>query len=350
MRWFRGGFPAVRFGVVMVLACLAVVAVPAAPARAGATFDRVKADGIVRCGVTRSGQGLSEIGPDGTWQGFFVDFCRAIAAAMFDDPEAIQPVEVDDVIRFRALADDAFDVLMANTTWTIGRDTAMGMTFAGTVYYDGQGFLAHRSTGATNLTEVHQGTICVTGGTTTIKNLNELTAGLDARIKTRDFNSIEVVYESFFARLCDIITYDRIALIAQLYSRANEPDRFVLFPEVVSKEPLGPVVRQGDIEWFNLVRWVVLATVAAEDLGITRGNVAAMANGDNPEARRLLGTEASIGEGMGVAPDWAARIIRHVGNYAEIYDRHLGRDGLKLQRGLNALWRDGGLLYAPPIR
>lgn len=321
-----------------------------APAEAGVTLDRIKEEGVVKCGATRSGRGLSEISVTGDWQGLFIDFCRALAAAVLDDPKAIEIVEVDDVIRFDALTDGAFDVLTANTTWTVSRDTARGMIFTGIYYYDGQGFLAHRSLDASRIAEVSSGVICVPGGTTTVKNLEELTAGLDSSLETHEFHSIDMVYEAFFARRCDIITYDRIALISQLHDRADNPENFVLFTDVVSKEPLGPAVRRDDLEWADVVRWTVFATIAAEELGIHSGNLDEMASTGNPEVLRLLGIEGEIGPGMGLTQDWARRIIGHVGNYGEIFDRHLGQNGLGVPRGLNALWRDGGLHYAPPIR
>lgn len=334
--------------VLMVGLCLSVL--PLRSADAGRILKRIQADGVVRCGVTASGVGLSEIGVSGNWEGFFVDFCRALASAVLDDPDALEPVEVDDIVRFQALANGAFDVLMANTTWTIGRDTALGITFADVLLYDGQGFLAHRSLGADSLAEVENGTVCVPGGTTTVKNLSELTAGLDGRIKAIEFNSSEALYDAFFSRRCDIITYDVSPLASLKQTRANDSDNFVLFPDIISKEPLSSVIQRGDDEWFHIVRWASRALVAAEELGITSANVEEMRRSDIPEVRRLLGTDSQIGLGMGISNDWAYRMIRDLGNYGEIYERHLGEGGLGIPRGLNALWRDGGLHYAPPIR
>ena len=334
--------------VLMVGLCLSVL--PLRSADAGRILKRIQADGVVRCGVTASGVGLSEIWVSGNWEGFFVDFCRALASAVLDDPDALEPVEVDDIVRFQALANGAFDVLMANTTWTIGRDTALGITFADVLLYDGQGFLAHRSLGADSLAEVENGTVCVPGGTTTVKNLSELTAGLDGRIKAIEFNSSEALYDAFFSRRCDIITYDVSPLASLKQTRANDSDNFVLFPDIISKEPLSSVIQRGDDEWFHIVRWASRALVAAEELGITSANVEEMRRSDIPEVRRLLGTDSQIGLGMGISNDWAYRMIRDLGNYGEIYERHLGEGGLGIPRGLNALWRDGGLHYAPPIR
>lgn len=339
-----------RFLVTAILAIgLIMTLIPSASA--GAVLDRVKLDGIMRCGVTNSGPGLSEIGPDGSWQGLFVDYCRAIAAAVLDDPDAVEYIEVNDSIRFDALQAGGFDVLLANTTWTIGRDTDLGLSFTGVIYYDGQSFLAHRSLGAKSLADVGKATVCVSGGTTTEQNTRELTASRFPDIEVLDFHSIDGTYEAFFSRECEIMTYDRIALVAQLRSRASDPDNYVLFPDIISKEPLGPAVRRGDQEWFDIVRWTVLATIAAEELGITSRNVAGMKSSARPETRRLLGVDSKLGEGMGIASDWAAKVIAHVGNYQEIFDRNVGADSpLKVDRGLNALWSRGGLHYAPPIR
>ena len=346
----------ISFGRVVVLTGFVLALALAGPdgpteARAGEVLDRVKADGILRCGVTRSGEGLSSIDESGNWQGMFIDYCRAIAAAVLDDPDAIAFYEVNDVIRFEALASDGFDVLMANTTWTITRDTRLGLSFTGTIYYDGQSFLAHRSLGAENLSEVTEANVCVSGGTTTLKTVRELVKAYYPGLNVMEFQSIDGTYESFFARDCEIITYDRVVLVSQLRARAAEPENFVLFPEIVSKEPLGPAVRDGDGDWFDLVRWTVLATIAAEELGVTSENVDAMRNSDNPEVRRLLGVDGAIGEGMGVDNDWAVRAIRAVGNYGQIFERHVGKSSpLGMERGLNALWTEGGLHYAPPIR
>ncbi|MDF1719674.1 MAG: amino acid ABC transporter substrate-binding protein [Minwuia sp.] len=337
------------FTIILALVLMAA-ALPAQRVSAGEVLDRIRADGVVRCGVTASGIGLSEIGDTGSWEGFFYDFCRALASAVLNEPDAIEPVEVDDVIRFKALADGAFDVLMANTTWTIGRDTAMGITFADILLYDGQAFLAHRSIGAESLAAVKDGTVCVPGGTTTVKNLSELSAGLDGRIKAIEFNSTEALYDAFFSRRCDIITYDMFALASLKQTRANSPDDLILFPEIISKEPLSSVIRRGDDEWFHLVRWASRALIAAEELGVTQANVDSMRRSDLPEVRRLLGVDARIGEDMGLTNEWAYQMIRDVGNYGEIYERHFGAAGLNIPRGLNALWRDGGLHYAPPIR
>lgn len=340
-----------RHSWIAAIGLLVAVSVCAGSTRAGEVLNRVQQDGLLRCGVTNSGPGLSQIGPDGSWRGLFIDYCRAIAAAVLDDPEAVEYIEVNDRIRFDALREDGFDVLLANTTWTTGRDTHLGISFTGVIYYDGQSFLAHRSLGANSLNEVDKARVCVSGGTTTEKNVGELASSRYPGLKVQAYKSIDGTYEAFFARDCEIMTYDRIALVAQLRSRASNPDNYVLFPEIVSKEPLGPAVRRGDQEWFDVVRWTVLATIAAEELGVDSSNVSGMMSSARPETRRLLGVDGELGPGMGIDPDWAANVIRHVGNYREIFDRNVGEDSpLKMTRGLNALWVHGGLHYAPPIR
>ena len=336
-----------------LLALSALLAAPSASATThNGALERVLSDGYVRCGVTNSGPGLSQVSNDGNWSGLFVDFCRVVAAAVLDDPEDVEFVEVNDVIRFDALNENGFDVLMANTTWTVGRDTALGISFTGTIYYDGQSFLAHRSLGASSLADVTRARVCVSGGTTTVKNVEELAADRYPGLEILSFQSIDGTYEAFFNRDCEIMTYDRIALISQLRSRASDPDNFVLFPEVISKEPLGPAVRKGDQSWFDIVRWAVHATVAAEELNVTSANLDShMTDATRPEIRRLLGMDGEIGAGLGLSREWAANIIRHVGNYGEIFDRNVGAGSpLMMDRGLNALWSRGGLHYAPPIR
>ena len=334
----------------LVLLTLAI-AVPERSLNAGEVLDRVKMDGIMRCGVTNSGPGLSEIGPDGNWRGLFIDFCRAVAAAVLNDPDAVEYVQVNDRIRFDALREDGFDVLMANTTWTIGRDTDLGLSFTGVIYYDGQSFLAHRALNATKLSDIGEARVCVSGGTTTVKNVEEIAQSQHPGLEVVAFNSIDGTYEAFFARECELMTYDRIALVAQLRSRPSNPDNYILLPEIISKEPLGPAVRRGDPEWFDVVRWTVLATIAAEELGIDSTNIDRLMKSDRPETKRLLGVDGEIGPGMGIEHEWAANVIRHVGNYQEIFDRNVGeKSPLKMDRGLNALWVHGGLHYAPPIR
>lgn len=333
-------------------------AVPSAQPAAAATLDAVKARGLLRCGVINSGIGLSEIGATGRWEGFFPEFCRFLAAAVLGNADAVEFVEVNYVMRFDALNKDAFDVLSANTTWTTSRDADLNLAFTHPMFYDGQGFLAHDSLGAANLADAaalsmdRPLTVCVSEGTTTIQNLRDLAKTLDIRFDIVSFKSIENVYAAFFSRECELMTQDRVALVSQRLNRAPDPTRFVLFPEVISKEPLGPAVREDDAEWFDIVQWAVYASLLAEEHGLTRGTVdAARANSQDPEVRRLLGVDPGMGAMLGLEESWAYDALSQIGAYNEIFDRTLGADSsLGLERGLNALWTDGGLMYAPPMR
>ncbi|MCG8355635.1 MAG: amino acid ABC transporter substrate-binding protein [Kiloniellales bacterium] len=336
--------------VIMIAVFLTAVAAPE-PLFARGTLERVQEEGLLRCGVIRSGIGVSDIDESGVWRGFFPDLCRAVAAAVTGDSEAVDFIEVNYVTRFEALLDDAFDVLMTNTTWTASRDTELGLAFTQPVFYDGQGFLAHRSLGATRLDELEAATVCVSEATTTIQTLEELIERRYPNLEPRPYESIETVYDSFFARECDLMTQGRVALVSQHYSFAADPEQFVLFPDVVSKEPLGPVVRAGEEDWFDAIQWTVFATIIAEEHGINAQNVDVFRSSANPEVKRLLGIEGAMGAKIGIREDWAFQVIRQVGSYDEIFARNLGMDSpIGLERGRNALWSVGGLIYAPPLR
>lgn len=317
----------------------------------GGTLQRIADEGLLRCGVIRSGVGVSEIDETGRWVGFFPDFCRALAAAVVGDPEAVDWVEVNYVVRFEALNSDAFDVLMANTTWTASRDTELGLAFTHPIYYDGQGFLAHKSLGATRLDEVGEASVCVSRNTTTIRNLEELVRTRYPGLTIKAYDSAEGIYSSFFSRECDLLTQDRVALVSQRLNRAADPEDYVLLEDVVSKEPLGPATRIDDEDWFDVVQWTVFALILAEEHGVAQDTIDAFADSGNPEVRRLLGLDEGVGALFGLDDGWARRAIEAVGNYGEIYARNLGdQSALKVDRGLNALWTDGGLIYAPPLR
>ncbi len=354
MRLLRliGGRP--RTVVLLALLCLAgALPGPEGAARAdgSSVLERINQNGLLRCGVIRSGVGVSEIDETGRWTGFFPDFCRALAAATVGDPEAVDWVEVNYVVRFEALNSDAFDVLMANTTWTASRDTDLQLAFTQPIYYDGQGFLAHASLGAERLEDVGEASVCVSESTTTILNLRELVRTRFPALEVRAYESLEGVYSSFFSRECDLMTQDRVALVSQRLNRTANPNDYVLLEDVISKEPLGPAVRIEDEDWFDIVQWVVFALILAEEHGITQDTVDAFADSSNPEVRRMLGFDPGVGALFGLDDGWAARAIRATGNYGEIYARNLGADSpLKIARGLNALWTEGGLLYAPPLR
>ncbi len=331
------------------LACSAApVTVAAQTPAASPTLGRIADEGLLRCGVVRAGPGVSETDAAGIWRGFFPDYCRVVAAAVLGDAEAVEFVEVSYTVRFEALNEGAFDLLMANTTWTVSRDTELGLAFTAPIYYDGQGFMANRSLGATRLDEVGKATVCVNNNTTTIQNLRDLIASRGLELEILGFDSTEVAYDSFFARDCDILTQDRSALVAVRLSRSPNPDDYILFSDVVSKEPLGPALRNDDEDWFDVVQWAVFATLIAEEHGLRSGNLSDHLDSDNPEIRRLLGVEPGVGASLGLPADWALQVVSQVGSYAEIFERNLG--ALGLDRGLNKLWSDGGLHYAPPLR
>jgi general L-amino acid transport system substrate-binding protein len=330
--------------------CAAIHAMPGAAAAAEtlpSKLDQVLERGHLICGVSRSGIGLSELSKSGMWEGFFVDFCRVLASALFGDKEAVEYMEVNDGNRFDTLSGGVIDVLMANTTWTVVRDSALKLAFTATVYYDGQGFLAYRKLGAKTLAEVGKGKVCVSRNTTTILNLQDLVARRKPGLEIVAFGSLETLYAAFLKRRCDMLTYDRVVLAAQKRYRAPNPDELVLYPEIISKEPLGPVVRQGEPRWFDVVQWSIFATIAAEELGLTsRNTVERMMRDNTAEAKRFLGMQGEIGPKLGLSKDWAYDIVTQVGNYGQIFTRHLG----DVARGPNALWTDGGLMYAPPFR
>ncbi|MBN7759273.1 amino acid ABC transporter substrate-binding protein [Nitratireductor aquimarinus] len=331
----------------------AVVAVMAAPASA-ATLDDIKAKGHVQCGVNTGLIGFSAPDDDGNWTGLDVDFCRALAAAIFDDPDAVQfsPLSAKD--RFTALQSGEVDVLSRNTTWTISRDTALGLNFAGVTYYDGQGFMVN----AKNLPDIKSAlqlsgaTVCVQAGTTTELNLADYFKANNMEYNPVVFEKFEEVNSAYDAGRCDVYTTDQSGLYAVRLNLASPGDHIVL-PEIISKEPLGPAVRHGDDQWLDIVKWTYYALVNAEELGVNKDNLEEKMQSDNPELRRLLGTEegGKLGTDLGLTNDFAVRIVKHVGNYGDIFERNVGAESpLKISRGINALWTKGGLQYGMPIR
>ncbi|TCT11403.1 general L-amino acid transport system substrate-binding protein [Tepidamorphus gemmatus] len=331
-------------------ALLGVAVAFAAGTAAAATLDEVKSKGFLTCG---SNTGLAGFGyPDdqGNWKGIDVDLCRAIAAAIFNDPEKVKFVPLSAKDRFTALQSGEVDVLVRNTTWTMSRDTALGLNFAGVNYYDGQGFMVRKDLGVTSAKELSGASVCVQQGTTTELNLADFfrANGMDYEVVA--FASSDETVKAYDSGRCDAFTTDASGLYAERLKLTN-PDEHIVLPEIISKEPLGPVVRQGDDQWFSLVKWVHNAMINAEELGVTQANVDEMRNSSNPEIKRLLGIEGEFGTAIGLTNDWAYNIIKHVGNYGETFDRNVGPDTeLGIARGLNALWTKGGLMYAPPIR
>ncbi len=319
--------------------------------QAGEVLDRVRESGEVRCGLTDAKlPGFSIMGPTGKWTGFWVDLCKAIAVASLGDSEAVHFVPATESIRAAALRGNAIDVMSANTTWTLSREAGTGIRFVGPVFYDGQGFLAHADSKAKNLKSFGHAKVCVREGTTTQQNLQELIKGTYPDLTPVTFQSAKGLMEGLSLRKCDLMTADR-AILATTRLSSGDKDRFVFLPEIVSKEPLGLTMRDDDQEWFNIVRWSMLVMITAEEKGITSKNIDSFSNSTDPEIRRLLGLEGELGAELGLEKEWAKRIIRTVGNYGEVFDRNLGPNTpMGMERGLNALWSKGGLMYSPPVR
>ena len=318
----------------------------AEPPEGGRLAQVIERDSLV-CGVNEGLPGFGFLDENGENVGFDIDFCRAIAAAVLGDPEKVEFRPLDADGRQPAILSGEIDVLIRNTTWTVSRDATWGL-FAPTTFYDGQGMMVREADGITTLEDLDGATICVQTGTTTELNLADVFNARGIEFTPAPFGDDTQTYDAYDAESCDAVTSDRSQLLAQRTALDN-PDDHVILEEVMSKEPLGPVVPFGDDNWFNIVKWVVFATIEAEELGITQDNVADMVDDENPVVARLLGSEGD--KGLGLSPDWVMDVITAVGNYGEIYDRNLGPGTpFELERGPNALWTEGGLLYAPPYR
>ena len=335
---------------VVIRVALAAVLGMAASAASAQTLNTIKSRGVLNCGSngTLAGFGLPDA--QGRWSGLDVDLCKAIAAAIFNDPNKIKFVPLTAKDRFTALQSGEVDLLARNTTWTSSRDTSLGLNFTGVNYYDGQGFLVRKALKVNSALELNDAAVCVQQGTTTELNLADYFRANKMKLKTVTFASSDEAIKAYDAGRCDAYTTDASGLAGERLRLANVNDH-ILLPEVISKEPLGPTVRHGDDQWFDIVKWTHFAMINAEELGITKANVDDQLKSDNPDVKRLLGTEGKHGEGLGLTNDWAVRIIKHVGNYGESFERNVGQGSqLKIARGLNALWTKGGLQYAPPIR
>jgi general L-amino acid transport system substrate-binding protein len=315
-----------------------------------ATVDQVKSRGYLVCG---SNPGLPGFGlPDdkGNWTGFDIDFCRAVAATIFNDPNKVRFVPLTAKDRFTALQSGEIDVLSRNTTWTLSRDTSLGANFTGVTYYDGQGFLVKKSLKVNSALELNSASVCVQTGTTTEQNLADYFKGNNMKYEVIAFGTADETIKAYESGRCDVFTSDVSQLYAERLKLANAADHVVL-PEVISKEPLGPMVRHGDDQWFDIVKWTLYAMVGAEELGMTQKNVDEVAKSDKPEVKRAVGTDGNLGEQLGLTKDWLVRIVKAVGNYGESFERNVGSGSkLGIARGLNNLWSKGGIQYAPPIR
>ncbi len=314
------------------------------------TLEDVKAKGYVQCGVTEGVAGFSLPDASNEWSGLDVDYCRALAAAIFNDASPVRFTPLGTAERLAALSSGEIDVLSRTTTWTMSRDTTNGISFTGVMFYDGQGFMVRKDSGVTSASQLANANICVQAGTTTELNMADYLSANGIEYTPVVFAGRPETVKAFEDGRCDAYTTDASGLAADR-TRFGEPEAYVILPEIISKEPLGPSVRQGDDNWFKISRWVYFALVNAEELGVSSSNVDEMLGSDNPEIKRLLGVEGDFGTPVGLTKDWAYQIIKLVGNYGEIYDRNVGpTTALRLERGINALWTNGGIQYAPPIR
>jgi len=321
----------------------------AAGASAG-TLETVRTRGQLICGINPNLPGFGQPDDKGQFKGFNADICRAIAAAVLGDPAKVKFMPLTAVTRFQALTSGEVDLLTHNSTWTMGRDTASGLHFTGYTFFDGQAFLAKKSAGLTSAAELSGASVCAQQGTTSELNAADFFRAHKAKYELVTYASDDDATRAFRQGRCDVLTSDASALAAARLKLPN-PDDYVILPEVISKEPLGLMVRDGDDKWFDIVRWTMNALIDAEELGVTRANAAEAVKSPNPEVRRLLGVEGKFGAAIGLSDDWALNAVSAAGNYGEIFERNLGAGSpMKLPRGINALWTKGGILYAPPVR
>ena len=314
------------------------------------TLEAVKSRGHVLCGVSQGLPGFSNPDDKGAWTGIDVDVCRAVGVAIFGSDGKVKFVPLSAKERFTALQSGEVDILSRNTTWTFSRDNSLGLEFVGVNYYDGQGFMVRKDLGVKSAKELSGAAVCTNTGTTTELNVADYFRGNKMEYKVVAFEKADEVVAAYDSGRCDVYTTDRSGLAAQR-TKLKNPGAHVVLPEIISKEPLGPAVRHGDSQWADIVRWSLNTMIIAEELGVHSANVDKMKSSDNPEIKRMLGAEANFGEQLGLGQDFAYNIVKNVGNYAQSYNANVGPDTpLQLDRGLNALWKDGGILYAPPFR
>ncbi|HMC16565.1 MAG TPA: amino acid ABC transporter substrate-binding protein [Albitalea sp.] len=330
----------------------AVAASLATPAHAGKTLDTIKQRGTINCGVSTGVAGFSAPDSQGNWSGLDVDTCHALAAAVLGDAKKVNFVPLNSQQRFAALQSGEVDLLARNTTWTLTRDASLGFHFTTVTYYDGQGFLVPKKLKITSPKQLKNAEVCVQSGTTNEKNVADYFRANNIKIKPVVFEGFEASFKAFFAGRCQAYTTDVSGLAGLRNKEAKNPDDYVILPDLISKEPLGPLVRRGDDEWFADVKWVIYALIEAEEYGLTQANVDEQkASSKDPVVQRILGTSEDTGKLLGLDKDWAYRAIKAVGNYGEIFERNAGpKSVLKLPRGANNLWSKGGLIYAPPVR
>lgn len=333
--------------MVPILGLMSTFIVPSAIA--DTKTDVVKRD-TLKCGVSSDKMGFSYINDQGVWSGMDVDFCRAVAAAVLGDPKKVEFIVTTSKNRFTSLASGEIDILSRSTTWTVGREAKLGADFTNIWFYDGQGFIAHKNLGITSAKELDGATFCISPGTTSEHNLADYFSSLGLSFKSVVFEKTDELYAAYQKGRCDALTNDVTGLAARR-TLFKEPSKHILLPEIISKEPLGAYVKQGDSNWRDLVSMVGYSLIEAEELGVTRDNLEQMMKSDNAKVTRLLGTSGDLGESLGVSADWAYKAIKATGNYGELYSRNVGSESpLGFERGANALYKDGGLMYSPPFR
>ena len=325
-------------------------AVAVSGAASAGTLDDVKARGVLNCGSNTGLAGFGQPDAQGNWNGFDVDMCRAVAAAVFGDGSKVKFIPLSAKDRFTALQSKEVDLLVRNTTWTSSRDTSLGLNFTGVTYYDGQGFMVRKKLKVNSALELSGASVCTQQGTTTELNVADFFRSKNMKFEAVVFATSDETIKAYDAGRCDAFTTDASGLYSERLRLANADDHLVL-PEVISKEPLGPAVRHGDDQWFDIVKWTQSVLVNAEEMGVTKANVDQMKTSTNPDVKRMLGTEGDFGKSLGLNNDFAVGVIKAVGNYGELFERTLGTGSqLKIARGVNQLWNKGGLQYAPPIR
>lgn len=340
-----------RLKTLLAAGAMVAVAGAALPAAAQSVVEQIQNRGELNCGVSTGLAGFSNPDSEGNWTGLDVDVCKAVAAAILGDADAVSYTPTTAQVRFTVLQSGEVDLLSRNTTWTLTRDTSLGLNFTTVTFYDGQGFMVPRDLGVTSALELDGAAVCVQPGTTTELNLADYFRANGMSFEPVVIEQLDEVNAAYFSGRCDVYTTDASGLASIRATVAEDPSAHIILPEIISKEPLGPVVRQGDDQFFNIVKWVVYALLEAEEFGVTSENVDEMRNSENPSVQRLLGVSPGMGEHLGLSEDWAANAIAQVGNYGEIFERNVGVDTpLGLERGVNDLWTRGGLMYGMPVR
>ena len=344
----------IKTWILVVLASSLLVACGQSGGGAGSkkskTLDNTKKAGFVKCGVSQGLPGFSNADESGNWTGIDVDVCRAVAAAVLGDADKVKYTPLSAKERFTALISGEIDVLARNTTWTLSRDADIGLTFVGVNFYDGQGFMVRKNSGITSTADFKSGiSACTNTGTTTELNMRDFFNSKNISYEPIAFEKADEVVQAYDAGRCDTYTTDKSGLAAQR-TKLSAPDDHIVLPETISKEPLGPVVRQGDSVWEDIVRWSLNTMIEAEEYGINSSNASSLKDSDNPQIKRLVGSEGELGAAFGLDNEWSLRIIEQVGNYGESYKKHIADTGILPNRGPNELWTKGGILYVPPAR